>query len=242
MIAALLLIFCAIPLRAINISKDHRLAIGRKIWNNECGGTIEGLTTWNKGESFASMGIGHFVWCANKKSCPFSQTFPSLLRYLQRNNVTLPTWLTAQSNCPWKSRKEFRAAQQSKRMKEVRQLLIDTIDLQISFLIERLDKALPLMMQATSSKAHVKEQFIRLAKTSPGLYAMIDYVNFKGEGLPPGKWGLLQVVERMHGTDPHTAPTEFVSIARRLLTERAKTRNEEHWLPGWNARLRSYLA
>ncbi|MEA3211856.1 MAG: hypothetical protein QOE70_4913 [Chthoniobacter sp.] len=36
--------------------------IGRRVWQNECGGTREGLTSWNADESFASLGIGHFIW------------------------------------------------------------------------------------------------------------------------------------------------------------------------------------
>ena len=225
------------------LTKQQRAQIGRKIWQNECGGTIEGLTCWNKGESFASLGVGHFIWCSRKNSCPFSQTFPSFIRYLDKHGVAHPRWLTAQTSCPWKNRKEFRAALQSKKMQEVRQLLIDTIDLQISFLIERLEKALPRMLQATSKRAHTKEQFVRLAKTSRGLYALIDYVNFKGEGLPPSTdWGLLQVIEQMHGSDPKTAPRDFANTAQRLLAKRANARGEEHWLAGWQKRVNSYVS
>ena len=36
--------------------------IGKRIWSNECNGTVDGLTSWNTGENFASLGIGHFIW------------------------------------------------------------------------------------------------------------------------------------------------------------------------------------
>jgi hypothetical protein len=227
----------------MTLSAQQRLLIGRKIWQNECGGTIEGLTSWNKGEAFASMGIGHFIWCARNNACPFSQTFPSFIRYLEQHKVALPSWLTAHTLCPWKTRAEFRAAHNSARMKQIRELLIDTIDLQISFIIERLEIALPRILHAARDTAHARAQCIRLGKTAGGLYAMIDYVNFKGEGLiANAQWGLLQVIERMHGSDPRTAPADFASNARTILTERANNRNEQHWLAGWERRLASYIS
>jgi hypothetical protein len=45
-----------------NLSESQKMAIGKKIWQNECGGTVDGLTTWNVGEEFPSLGIGHFIW------------------------------------------------------------------------------------------------------------------------------------------------------------------------------------
>ncbi len=46
----------------IRISKNDIQRIGHLIWKNECGGAIEGLTYWVKGEPCASLGIGHFIW------------------------------------------------------------------------------------------------------------------------------------------------------------------------------------
>src|SRR5512133_2670274 len=46
------------PLHAITLSHADGLRIGKKIWQNECNGTISGLTSWNGGEDFASLGIG----------------------------------------------------------------------------------------------------------------------------------------------------------------------------------------
>ena len=36
--------------------------VGRKVWVNECDGTVAGLTSWNADEAFPSLGIGHFIW------------------------------------------------------------------------------------------------------------------------------------------------------------------------------------
>jgi hypothetical protein len=53
---------------------------------------------------------------------------------------------------------------------------------------------------------------------------------------------LLQVIESMHGTDPKTAPKDFAHAAQKLLAKRAYARGEDHWLAGWQARVKSYIA
>ncbi|PYK40467.1 MAG: hypothetical protein DME60_07965, partial [Verrucomicrobia bacterium] len=49
-------------LPAISLTHSEALVIGKRIWQNECNGTVAGLTSWNEGENFASLGIGHFIW------------------------------------------------------------------------------------------------------------------------------------------------------------------------------------
>jgi hypothetical protein len=34
-------------------SSTEARRIGKRIWQNECNGTISGLTSWNSGENFA---------------------------------------------------------------------------------------------------------------------------------------------------------------------------------------------
>ena len=53
-----------------NLSQSEATAIGNKVWRYECGGRIDGLTSWNVGEDFPSLGIGHFIWY------PKNQRFP----------------------------------------------------------------------------------------------------------------------------------------------------------------------
>src|SRR4029077_9100283 len=119
----------------------------------------------------------------------------------------LPDLLLAQNAkaCPWNSREEFLASQSSKQLIQLRKFLADTIDLQAGFLVERLREALPKILAAApgAEGPRIKEQFQRVASTSQGLYALIDYVNFKGEGVLATEryqgrgWGLLQVLEQM---------------------------------------------
>ena len=83
--------------------------------------------------------------------------------------------------------------------------------------------------------------------------AITDEVSrFKGEGaltteMYKGQgWGLLQVLERMKGTENGIqAVQEFVKAAGEILTERVNNsppeKNEQRWLPGWKNRLNTYI-
>jgi hypothetical protein len=42
---------------SLTVSSEDANAIGEKIWKNECANTLEGLTTWKKGENFFSLGL-----------------------------------------------------------------------------------------------------------------------------------------------------------------------------------------
>jgi len=84
------------------------------------------------------------------------------------------------------------------------------------------------------------------AQTPEGMFAMIDYVNFKGEGLSPKEryngegWGLAQVLGGMRTGTPH----EFAGSAKRVLTNRVQNapaeRKESRWLAGWSNRCDGY--
>lgn len=138
-------------------------------------------------------------------------------------------------------------------MKELRQLLSQTLDLQTEFIIKRLDRALPTMLKPlpATKQAQIKKQFLRLEKTPQGTFALVDYINFKGEGNSTKErykghgWGLLNVLEIMKGTTPQTAVPEFVKCAKQVLAHRVENspaqRNEQRWIPGWNNRLDTYL-
>jgi hypothetical protein len=242
------------PLHAITLSHADALKIGKKIWQNECNGTIAGLTSWNSGEDFASLGIGHFIWYPKGRRGPFEESFPKLVSFISKRGAKLPTLLlgTGEKPCPWNSRTEFLRAQHSTEMNQLRTFLADTVDLQTEFLIARLESALPKMLAeaAPSDRANVQEQFDRLTKTPQGCYALVDYVNFKGEGVLHTErydghgWGLLQVLEAMHGTSDIGAVDEFSRAAKAVLTRRVQNspadRHESRWLSGWIRRVTSY--
>mgnify|MGYP000147085065 CR=1 FL=1 len=67
--------------------------LGQRIYGNECGHRPACLTSWNDGENFPSLGIGHFIWYQANQQEPFVETFPQLLAFMQAENVPLPDWL-----------------------------------------------------------------------------------------------------------------------------------------------------
>lgn len=247
MIAAIAPIAAADALRLEPGEADR---IGLRIWQNEGRGEVSNLTVWNLGEDFPSFGIGHFIWYPAGVDGPFEETFPDLLAVLART-VTLPAWLAEARDAPWQSRVEFYDQFDSRGMIELRRLLEDTIPQQADFLVARLDAALPKMLASIEDpmlRDHVERQFRRVAREPNGPYVLVDYVNFKGEGISPDEryrgegWGLLQVLEEMRGD--RDAITEFVRAADVVLTRRVRNadRDESRWLSGWRSRLQTYLA
>ena len=235
---------------AIDISPADAQRIGKRIWQNECGGTIFGLTSWNAGENFASLGIGHFIWYPKGQRGPFDESFPKLVSFVSAHGAKSPQFLLPghDSFCPWNSRAEFEHAIDSPKMKQLRQFLVDTIDLQAQFLITRLQEALPKMMSQAADRENLQRQFERVASTAQGCYALVDYVNFKGEGTLVTEryrgqgWGLLQVLENMHNSQ--SALDEFAASAKTILRRRVANsppeRGEARWLSGWLARIDGY--
>src|SRR5262249_50830963 len=120
---------------AITLSHADVLRIGKRVWQNECNGTISGLTSWNEGEDFASLGIGHFIWYPKGRRGPFEESFPKLVNFVSKRGAKLPTLLLkgADQACPWNSRAEFVRAQHAPDMSQLRQFLAGTIDLQAEF-------------------------------------------------------------------------------------------------------------
>jgi len=246
----LIALFLSSFLQAVSVQEANLIA--EKIWKNECGGTVEGLTHWNKGENFPSLGIGHFIWYPKGVKERFEETFPSLVHFLQEKGSAAPSWLKKGEGCPWSCREEFYHDIQSPKMASLRQFLFDTRHLQAIFIAARLEKSLPKMVEKLppADRGRVVKNFHLLAKDAGGLYALIDYLNFKGEGTSPAEtykgqgWGLLQVLERMPPS-PKDSLAEFVKAAKAVLALRVQNappeRNEERWLKGWYSRLDTYL-
>lgn len=236
---------------ALTLSEVDAQRIGKRIWQNECNGTVAGLTSWNEGENFASLGIGHFIWYPKGVHGPFEESFPKLVSFISRRGAKLPTLLLAPNDlsCPWQTRREFLAAQDTRDMKQLRHFLIDTVDLQAQFMAARLEESLPKMVTDAplSERNKIERRFNDLGVTAQGCYALVDYVNFKGEGVLPSEryrgegWGLRQVLEGMHES---SSVSEFARSAERVLRQRVKNsppqRKESRWLPGWLNRVHSY--
>ena len=248
-VTLLLLLITTLCAQGVEISDQDALRIGKKIWINECAGTVEGLTSWNKGEDFPSLGIGHFIWYreGQEKIEPFEQSFPKLVVYLREQNIAVPAWLHGAA--PWKNREEFFKEIHGERLTQLRKLLKDTVPHQARFMAIRLHQSLPKMIEnlPQEEQDRIQRNFNRLLQNAQGVYALMDYVNFKGEGVSPkeryqGKgWGLLQVLTEMDDQTP-SANDAFADAAIHVLTRRIKLapKDESRWLAGWTNRANTY--
>lgn len=227
-------------------------SIGDKIYQNETGSNPEHLIAWNNGEAFASLGLGHFIWFPKATNSPFTETFPSLLEYLQAQNVAIPTWLQQQQYCPWKTKQDFTDAKNSQQMQDLRNLLDSTFEHQVAFIHQRMRRSLPLMLAEVNNaetQSLISSRFKALAATELGMYSLIDYVNFKGEGIAATEkynnqgWGLLQVLLNMQH-DSQNQHLAFTQACDAMLTRRVKNSPQKHveqnWLAGWRKRCGTY--
>jgi len=230
-------------------------AIGTKIFQNEAGGRIDQLVHWNHREDFAAMGIGHFTWYPAGRSQRFGNTFPGLLDHLQKNGVKLPAWVQRArfEGAPWRTRGELMRAKNTPEIKQLAQLLYKTRHLQAKYIMDRAMRAMPRLVKKTPShlRAQVAKNLNDVANSHGGRYVLVDYVNFKGEGLNRNggykgqNWGLLQVLEEMRPTRVgQPALNEFADASMRVLERRVRnskpSRNERKWLPGWRNRTNTY--
>ena len=229
--------------------------LGDRVFANECNRKFSCLTSWNEGEDFPSLGIGHFIWYRTQQNERFEETFPSLLAFYKKHGYTLPEWLETTENpdSPWQSREQFLTELDSQRMRQLREFLGSTTELQVRFIVERLhDSTADLFGELEpSTRRSVQTRFYEIAnsQTPYGMYALIDYVHFKGTGIAPSEryqdegWGLLQVLLEMRSSP--TNLEDFVAAATRVLERRVANapseRREQRWIAGWTNRLNTYL-
>ncbi len=232
----------------IRMKRAHVAELGQRIWMNECGGKVEGLVSWNDGEAFPSLGIGHFIWFPSRVKTPFRESFPTFVRYARAQGVRVPAFFDGPA--PWRSKAAF-LADRSGRAQAMRQWLAQNVEIQAHFIIARSHSSLGTMMRASRQPAAVQARYQALAATPQGMYCLVDYVNFKGEGSKGSEnynghgWGLRQVLEEMRGyPQGRAACAEFsraaASVLRRRVANAPNPRKEQRWLPGWLNRCATY--
>ena len=229
--------------------------LGDRIFANECNRNFRCLTSWNEGEDFPSLGIGHFIWYSSQQSERFEETFPNLLAFYKKHGYELPNWLESleSPDSPWQNREQFLADLDSQRMRQLRNFLGSTTELQVLFIVERLHDTKADLFRGLepSQQSSVESSFYQIAnsQTPYGIYALIDYVHFKGTGIAPGEryqgegWGLLQVLLELQGSAANL--DDFVTAATLVLERRVSNaptqRAEQRWIAGWTNRLQTYL-
>jgi hypothetical protein len=239
--------------------------IASRIAMNETGGIDRHLTHWGAGEDFPSFGIGHFIWFPAGVDAPFDESFPALVAYLEHNAVDeapMPGWLKRQFveqgvdfDAPWADKQSFDEALESHVMLELRRWLSATAPQQARFIARNFDQRWNALELPGREKRILTRLLQQLVETRQGLFAVIDYVNFKGLGTNPRErydghgWGLLQVLSDVAATrEPDDESRELVrrfseAAAGRLRNRVALSppaRNERRWLDGWIERVSQY--
>jgi hypothetical protein len=228
---------------------------GKRIWMSECSGSKEGLTSWNSGEDFVSLGIGHFLWFPEGKEFPFEESFPKYLEYHRMRSAgeklpSIPEWLGKATDCPWATRSDFLKAEASSEMISLRVFLHDTFTTQVEFIYQRLLDSQTILFAVEDCQVakRMDDRFKALNGTPEGKFAMMDYVNFKGDGTKPeevfkGKgWGLRQVLEEMNeNLTGFEAAEDFAEASEAVLRRRVQNHPADaRWIEGWSRRTKEY--
>jgi len=213
---------------------------------------VTGLTHWNDGEEFPSMGIGHFIWYPNGFDGRWTESWPEFVNYAVACGLAVPA-VGRQADCPWPDKASFMKDFNGPQLTGLRNWLAANITVQTEFIAAKSRAALPKIIKAApaAERGRIKANYERVATMPIGVYALVDYVNFKGDGTNPREayagqgWGLMSVLREMKnvGSGP-AAAREFGEAAKRRLDLRIKNspaaRGEARWRAGWHNRCNSY--
>ncbi|MBB06871.1 MAG: hypothetical protein CMN03_01205 [Roseibacillus sp.] len=237
----------------VTLNGAQRKSVGMKIWQNESGATVSGLTHWNEGEEFPSLGIGHFIWYPGGFNGRWTETWPQFIRFAQTKGIRGIPAIALLPDCPWPDRRAFLRNFNTAEIAGLRRWLSSCIELQTEFIMAKSRAALPRILASAppSHRAHIKASYDKVASTPNGTYALIDYVNFKGDGTNPREryngegWGLMWVLMDMRTVSAgQDAAREFAAAAKRRLDLRVRNsppeRGEKRWTAGWHNRCNTY--
>lgn len=254
-----------------NLSKDELLSLGYRMWNNYAGGTVDGLTKWDGSDAdheFMYLGIAQNIWLPEGSNSIFQADWSTVAEELKKRGCKIKPWML--KDCPWKTQEEFDADFNGKKMTWLRTHLSKEkfVRAQAFCIAERLQRAMDpnssdfLLMGLTADQSALVQKNFNLAVNSKdplGVYTLIDYVNFKGEGRLSGTeefngqgWGLLQVLLNMKapadGASDMDIMVAFVQSAKFTLCQRVinhktqdPTNNDVQYLDMWVAHLNDYL-
>jgi len=237
--------------------------IATRIYQNEAAGQSRYLAWWGDGEDFPSFGIGHFIWFPTGVDAPFDEMFPDMIAFVQQrspNNLPVPGWLRNLTpfDAPWTDKQQFDQALYLADMTELRRWLEATKQQQSRFIVSTFEQRWRDLALPAEQYQHMTMLLQKMAATREGLFAVVDYYNFKGLGINPREryqgqgWGLIQVLEALLQADNSGADgkhdklvEQFRQAAESRLRLRVNLsptdRNESRWLDGWLKRLQGYV-
>lgn len=247
-------------LRLPALTDEQYAWIAQRIFENETGGNPLYLVHWNEGEDFPSLGIGHFIWFPAGVDAPFDESFPAMSAWVREATgarIPFPAWLASLEPfaAPWPSREAFYADFDGPEIASLRAWLDATRFAQAQYIVANFETRWNALELVAGDKTALTGVLRRLQTTPEGLFATVDYVNFKGLGSNPREryeghgWGLVQVLRDTlaaseSGADPQVLLDAFSRAAAARLVRRAELappeRNEARWVPGWTRRVGEY--
>lgn len=239
------------------LTQAQLACLEKLVYFNECAGNPKFLITWRTDEAFPSLGIGHFIWFPKNLNAPYQETFRDFLLMAEKEGAEIPAWIMELPGlmCPWDNREEFLKDLQSEKMRSLREFLETTKNFQVSFIVRRSEEAFSRILDVIpqDQRPVIGKKLSMVENTPNGLFALIDYINFKGEGILESErfkgwgWGLVQVLEEMKmPKDEAEALPEFVRAAQLVLERRVRnsaiSEEELKRLQGWKHRVLRYLS
>lgn len=251
-ITALVILLSACQYKAINvqgykISGANVKQVAELVYKNETGGNPQYLMFWSAKEPFPSLGIGHFIWFPANYNSSFGNTLPLLIDFYKSKNIKVPK-LLQQYNAPWNSKQEFETYKQNNpdEVAEIIKFFEKTKHIQVEYMFNRIINSFNNIVQTSSNKSKVIFQFNRIISQKNGIYLLVDYTNFKGEGATENSIsGLRNVLENMKGVKQDaTVYYDFANSCKDVLINRVYLSNnysETKFLQGWAKRCNSYI-
>jgi hypothetical protein len=188
-------------------SQDRKRLIQR-IWQRESHGNIAGLTAWNQGEDFASVGFNHSLWQRERKStinyfAEFAHV-QGLTNIPQELSAPLPDYLNTQEK--WQNALDDAATQTpsthaGKKLHELQKFFLrdEVQDLQLDFILQDLQQFRRSLFTAVNKVTDedrrarwqaqlsaIEANYDWLARDESSFLAMFDYLSFKGNGFEEG--------------------------------------------------------
>ena len=235
--------------REIIINDTQAEMIALKISDNEDTREQLRLIRWPDEDEFSSLGIAPFFWHPHKAESA-ELNFNDLLEHLALSH-NLPEWLNEVTTPPWDSREDFFSARHDAFKYQLRDFLQQTKSDQVQYLIKNLEANLPRMLKEVKNpfaRMHAYENFYHVAVLENGVYALLDYSVFMGNGLSSEDrhknlgWGLVHVLENMRGNAENLVQA-FASTAEVLLMRRIESlpNDERRHLIEWRRRINTYV-
>ncbi len=230
--------------KSVWLTEQMMDAFIQKIEKSEYDGDQRNIVQWNPGETFPSLGIGHFIWLQAGSKEKFQESFPEMIQYLQSHWATLPASCAnldiRNGSCPWNTVEDMK---KFPGLQDLKDFLGTPANKRLQFMFIFEKRLVPFLDSSSWQKLK------QLISSDPARvpYAVIDYINFKGEWLNPDKdveivwgqkvqWWLKQVLDGMK--EPFNLAS-FKDSAKRVLQSRDPKKVDES-KKGWLARIDAY--